>query len=85
MKKSTIITLAIVVLLALFCVGKYNGIVSKEENVDNKWAQVDNQLKRRADLIPNLVNTVKGYATHEEEAIDSVTQARAQLAGAKNA
>lgn len=83
MKKSTIITIAIVVLLALLCVGKYNGIVSKEENVDNKWAQVDNQLKRRADLIPNLVNTVKGYATHEKEAIDSVTKARAQLAGAK--
>ncbi len=83
MKKGTIITIAIVVVLLLLGVGKYNSLVSKEEQIDNKWAQIDNQLKRRADLIPNLVETVKGYASHEKEAIDSVTTARAQLAGAK--
>ncbi|WP_195696403.1 LemA family protein [Priestia megaterium] len=85
---ATLIGIAIVVILGLgivviYGVSSYNSLISAEEDVDNKFSQIDNQLKRRADLIPNLVETVKGYAKHEQEAIDSVTQARAQLAGAK--
>lgn len=83
MKKGLVITLVTVGLLGGFGITSYNGLISQDENVDNKWSQVDNQLKRRADLIPNLIETVKGYAAHEKSAIDSVTQARAQLAGAK--
>ena len=63
------------------CVGKYNTMVVKDETVDNKWAQVENQLKRRYDLIPNLVNTVKGYAKHEKEIFTQVAEARAKLGG----
>ncbi|MED4237368.1 LemA family protein [Priestia megaterium] len=85
---ATLIGIAIVVILGLgivviYGVSSYNSLVSAQEDVDNKFFQIDNQLKRRSDLIPNLVETVKGYAKHEQEAIDSVTQARAQLAGAK--
>lgn len=74
-----------VVLLALLmsAVGGYNSLVGMNEGVNSKWAQVENQLQRRADLIPNLVNTVKGYASHEKAAIDSVTEARAKLIGAR--
>ena len=57
----------------------YNSIVEKEQNVDQAWAQVENQYQRRADLIPNLVNTVKGYAEHESSTLESVTRARAGL------
>ena len=56
----------------------YNSIVEKEQNVDQAWAQVENQYQRRLDLIPNLVNTVKGYATHESETFEKVTLARAK-------
>lgn len=56
----------------------YNSLVEKEQTVDQTWAQVENQYQRRADLIPNLVNTVKGYATHEEETFTKVTEARAK-------
>lgn len=81
--KGLIATIIVLVLVVIYGVSSYNSLVSAEEDVDNKFSQIDNQLKRRADLIPNLVETVKGYAKHEQEAIDSVTQARAQLAGAK--
>jgi LemA protein len=74
---------SIVLIIVLFAVSRYNSLVSGSESVDNKWAQVENQLQRRAELIPNLVNTVKGAAAHEKEIIDSVTAARAKLAGAK--
>ncbi len=56
----------------------YNSLVEKQQNVDQAWAQVENQYQRRADLIPNLVNTVKGYSTHEEETLVKVTEARAK-------
>ncbi|MEE6449495.1 LemA family protein [Gottfriedia acidiceleris] len=77
------IALIIVVILIFMGVGSYNSFVTQEENVTNKMSQVDNQLKRRSDLIPNLVNTVKGYAKQEKDVIASVTDARAKLAGAQ--
>ncbi|MFD2610922.1 LemA family protein [Paenibacillus gansuensis] len=80
--KAVWIVLAVVVVIGFLFMGKYNSLVNAEEDVQNKWAQVENQLKRRADLIPNLVETVKGYAKHEQEAIKAVTDARARLGGA---
>ena len=74
---------SIVLIVILFSVSRYNSLVSGSESVDGKWAQVENQLQRRGELIPNLVNTVKGAAAHEKDIIDSVTTARAKLAGAK--
>ncbi len=85
MKKSTIIIIAIialVVILGIALVSVNNNLVSMEAEVDAAFANIDTNLQRRADLIPNLVNTVKGYAAHEQDAIDSVTEARAKLAGA---
>ena len=72
MKKSTgsIVIIAIIAIIIIGFVGSYNGMVSKAEEVDNKFATIDAQLQRRADLIPNLVNTVKGYAAQEKEIID---------------
>jgi LemA protein len=72
---------SIALILVLFSVSRYNSLVSSQESVKGQWSEIDNQLKRRADLIPNLVNTVKGAAAHEKEIIDSVTNARAKLAG----
>ncbi|MCZ8537486.1 MULTISPECIES: LemA family protein [Paenisporosarcina] len=72
----------IIVVLALMLIPSYNGFVNGEENVDQAYAQVENQLQRRIDLIPNLVETVKGFAKQEKDVIDSVTEARARLAGA---
>ncbi len=63
-------------------VGSYNRLVTLNENINNSWAQVQNVMERRADLIPNLVNTVKGYAKHEKEVFEHVADARAKLAGA---
>jgi LemA protein len=76
MKKSTIITIAVIALVAIWGVSAYNGFVQKEENVKKAWAQVENQYQRRSDLIPNLVATVKGYAAHESETLESVIAAR---------
>jgi LemA protein len=87
MEKSKIILIgivAIIIVLVLMVIGSYNGIVTDSEEVDNKFATIDAQLQRRADLIPNLVNTVKGYNEHEKEIIQSVTDAREKLAGAKS-
>ena len=70
------IILAVVVLLILFVVGVYNKLVSLKLRVENAWAQIDTQLKRRFDLIPNLVETVKGYAKHESETLEKVIAAR---------
>jgi LemA protein len=71
-----IILIAVLVLLALYAVVTYNGLVSLRNRIENAWAQIDVQLKRRYDLIPNLVETVKGYAAHERETLDAVVQAR---------
>ncbi|MBN2453417.1 MAG: LemA family protein [Candidatus Omnitrophica bacterium] len=74
---------AVVILVILGCVGIYNSIVSKDENITSRWAQVENQLQRRYDLIPNLVNSVKGYAEHEKTVFEDVTKARSQWASAR--
>lgn len=80
MKKSVTIIVIIAVLAALtfWMVGKYNAMVTAEENVNTAWAQVENQYQRRSDLIPNLVATVKGYAAHESQVMESVVAARAK-------
>lgn len=85
MKKSTIIVLsilAVVVLMVMLLGGSYNSLVTLEENVNKEFSNVSVMLERRADLIPNLVNTVKGYANHEEEVINSITTARQNLLNA---
>lgn len=86
MKKSNmglIIVIAIVVLIGIIIMSSYNGIVSLSEDVDSKYATIDTYLQRRADLIPNLVSTVKGYTQHEESIIDSITEAREKMTSAK--
>jgi LemA protein len=85
--KAVLIVLAVIVLAVLIIggglMGSRNDLVTEREAVNGQWSQVDVALERRADLIPNLVETVKGFAKHEETAIDSVTSARAALGGAK--
>ncbi|BBB91979.1 MAG TPA: LemA family protein [Methylomusa anaerophila] len=81
--KGWIIAGIIIALLAIVGVGGYNNLVSLNESVNGKWSQIENQLQRRADLIPNLVNTVKGFAAQEQQVIKSITDARANLAGAQ--
>lgn len=82
MKKSTIVIIAIVLVIFLMvsnAIGKYNSMVTLEEGVDAAWSQVENVYQRRADLIPNLVATVKGYAEHEQETFIAVTEARSKV------
>ena len=83
MSLGVIIVLVVVVLLALYVIALFNGLVRKRNRVDNAWAQIEVQLKRRRDLIPNLIETVKGYAAHERGTFEAVTQARAAAAGAQ--
>ena len=71
-----VVVIVVVVLLVLFFVALYNGLVKLRNRIDNAWSQIDVQLKRRYDLIPNLVETVKGYAAHEKETLERVVQAR---------
>lgn len=78
MKKSVIIIIVLAVVLIGFGATSYNGLVTMEENVSGKWSNVETQYQRRADLIPNLVNTVKGYASHEKETLEGVVAARSQ-------
>ncbi len=81
--KGLIITVVVIALVALWGISSYNGLVSMDENVSNSWANVETQYQRRSDLIPNLVNTVKGYAKHESETLESVMQARSQATQVK--
>lgn len=84
MKKSTITLLVVVgilVALASWVIGAYNGLVTLDEETNGKWAQVESAYQRRADLIPNLVNTVKGYAEFEQETLTGVIEARAKATG----
>jgi LemA protein len=78
-----LIAIAVLVVLVLWVVGMYNGLVMSRNQVKNAWSQIDVQLKRRYDLIPNLVETVKGYAAHEKETLDRVIQARSAAMSAQ--
>lgn len=78
MKKTWIIIAVIAVVIGLLSMTSYNSLVNKEEAVNSAWSNVENQYQRRADLIPNLVNTVKGYAAHEKETLQEVIEARAK-------
>lgn len=86
--KIILIVVGAVLLVGLLLGGQiiagYNRVISMDEGVKGKWAQVENQLKRRYDLIPNLVETVKGYATHEKELFENIAQARTEYFQAKN-
>ncbi|MBT2571909.1 LemA family protein [Planococcus sp. ISL-110] len=79
-----IIIVAFIAIVAAILVPSYNGFVQLEEDVNQSYAQIENQLQRRLDLIPNLVETVKGFADQEQSVIDSVTDARSNLAGAES-
>jgi LemA protein len=76
------IVIAVVALVLLWGIAAYNGLVGRRNRVRNAWAQIDVQLKRRHDLIPNLVNTVKGYMQHERGVLESVTEARQRAVAA---
>lgn len=86
MRKKGWLIAGIIVVFLIFIVstivGNYNNLVTTNENIDAKWSQVENNLQRRADLIPNLVNTVKGYAAHEQEIFNEIAAARSRLMGA---
>ncbi len=87
MKKGLVVIIAIVAVIAIIggsLVSSYNGLVEKQANVENADAQIQVQLQRRADLIPNLVNTVKAYASHEEDVYTALADARAKLNSASN-
>lgn len=81
--KGLIITIVVIVLVALWGILSYNGLVEMDENVSNQWANVETQYQRRSDLIPNLVNTVKGYAKHESQTLEAVMAARSQATQVK--
>ena len=77
-KTTTLIIIVVIAIVAIWAVTGYNGLVSMDEKVSNQWANVETQYQRRADLIPNLVNTVKGYAAHEQETLEGVIEARSK-------
>jgi len=79
-----IIIVAVVVVLLILVIGIYNALIRLRNQVDNSWSQIDVQLKRRHDLIPNLVETAKGYMQHERQTFEAITQARSQAMGAKS-
>ena len=72
-----IVILVLIVVFALALIGMYNGLVGLRNQVDNAWSQIDVQLKRRHDLIPNLLETAKGYMKHEQDTLTKITEARA--------
>ncbi|MCX7994490.1 MAG: LemA family protein [candidate division WOR-3 bacterium] len=76
------IFLIIIIILVIWMIAIYNSLITKRTRVDNGWAQIDVQLKRRYDLIPNLVETVKGYAAHEKEVLEKITELRSRAMGA---
>ena len=76
MKKTIIGIVIVIAIIAIYSVSSYNSMVTLDEQVGTAWSNVENQYQRRTDLIPNLVNTVKGYATHEKETFDAVVEAR---------
>ena len=78
MKRNTIIIIAAIVAIVGYCMSSYNTLVGQDEAVGTAWSNVENQYQRRVDLIPNLVNTVKGYASHEKETFEAVASARAK-------
>src|SRR4030065_2278089 len=80
---AVLVLVGIPLLLILFVIGVYNALVRLRNQVDNAWSQIDVQLKRRHDLIPNLVETAKGYMKHERETFESITKARSAAMGAK--
>jgi len=86
--KIILITLGVILLIGLMAFGKivtgYNNVIAMDENIKGKWAQVENQLKRRYDLIPNLVETVKGYAKHEKELFENIAEARTKYFQSKD-
>ncbi len=82
MKKGLLITLGIVVIVGVYLVSSYNGLVSLSEQVDNQWAQVETQYQRRVDLIPNLVESVKGVMKQEQAVFTALAEARTKYAGA---
>ena len=81
--KGLIITIVVIVLVALWGISSYNGLVGMDEKVSNQWANVETQYQRRSDLIPNLVNTVKGYAKHESQTLEAVMAVRSQATQVK--
>ncbi|WP_314059582.1 LemA family protein [uncultured Vagococcus sp.] len=85
-KKTTGLLVVVLVVIALIVasVVSYNGIISKEAEVESQWANVESKLQRRYDLVPNLVNAVKGSMAHEEKVLTSITEARTKMAGAKS-
>lgn len=87
MKKSSVVLICVIVvigIIAIAMIGGYNGLVSKQENVEGTLSDLDVMLQRRADLIPNLVSTVKGYTSHETEIISKITEARTKLVNASS-
>jgi LemA protein len=83
MLTTLIFVVAVFILLAIFVIGIYNSLIRLRNQVDNAWSQIDVQLKRRHDLIPNLVETAKGYMKHERETFQAITEARSKAMGAR--
>lgn len=79
-----LVLLGVLALIIIFAIGIYNALIRLRNQVDNAWSQIDVQLKRRHDLIPNLVETAKGYMKHERETFEAITNARSQAMGAKS-
>lgn len=83
MKKSTLGIIAVVAIVVIWAISGYNGLVTMDESVSTAWSNVETQYQRRADLIPNLVSTVKGYAAHEQETLQGVIEARSKATSIK--